>query len=73
MRGEYVSFDKLTVTKKKRFLQTNFQAAKEDSDRLSQLVGAWNKFAGVIVARKPARALEMLKYQTLISISGLPG
>ena len=34
VRGEYVSFDKLTITAKKkaRFLQTSFQAAKEDSD-----------------------------------------
>ena len=33
----------------------------------SRLEVDWNRFAGVIVATKPATALEMLKYQTLIT------
>ena len=34
---------------------------------LASWLEAWNQFAGVIVATKPARALEMLRYQTLIT------
>ena len=34
---------------------------------LANWLEAWNRFAGVIVATKPARALEMIKYQTLIT------
>ena len=34
---------------------------------LASWLEAWNRFAGVIVATKPARALEMIKYQTLIT------
>ena len=69
VRGEYVSFDKLTRTAKKR-QDLSKQASKQPRKIVTGLASwleAWNRFVGVIVATKPARGLEMIKYQTLIT------
>ena len=68
VKGEYVSFDKLTITKRRQdFSKQSFKQPRKTVTGLASWLEAWNRFAGVIVATKPARALEMLKYQTLIT------
>ena len=70
-RGEYVSFDKLLIPKGHRYPPDSHQHKhKQPGNRVTGLatwLEAWNRFAGVVLVTHPKRALEMLKYQTLIS------
>ena len=65
-RGEYISFDKLTIPDKRHDKHTSKRSGKVVSD-LASWLEAWNRYVGVIIALHPSRALDMLKYQTLIT------
>ena len=71
VRGEYVSFDKLTIPKKHRNDPSGKGGPKHTQRRpvsgLTTWIEAWNRFMGVVVAHKPSKALELIKYQTLIT------
>ena len=70
-RGEYVSFDKLLIPKGHRYPpDSDKHKHKQPGNRVTGLatwLEAWNRFAGVVLVTHPKRALEMLKYQTLVS------
>ena len=71
VRGEYVSFDKLTIPKKHRNDTSGKGGPKHTRRRpvtgLTTWIEAWNRFMGVVVANKPSKSLELIKYQTLIT------
>ena len=64
--GEYISFDKLTIPEKRHEKYPSKRSGKVVSD-LASWLEAWNRYMGVVIALHPSRALEMLKYQTLIT------
>lgn len=71
-RGEYVSFDKLTIPSKKQRSDMHAKHSPKHAPRrpvtgLTTWIEAWNRFMGVRVATKPSKALELIKYQTLIT------
>lgn len=67
VRGEYVSFDKLTISKRPRDgNKSSSKQTRRTVTGLSTWLEAWNRFAGVVIATKPRRALQLIKYQTLI-------
>ena len=65
-RGEYVSFDKLTIPDKRHDKHPSKRSGKVVSD-LASWLEAWNRYVGGTIALHPSRALDMLKYQTLIT------
>lgn len=70
-KGEYVSFNKLLVPKGDKYPSDSLQhKSKQPGKTVSGLgswLEAWNRFAGVVLVTQPKRALEILKYQTLIT------
>ena len=74
-RGEYVSFDKLTIPKKHKNEPSSKQGPRHTKRKpvtgLSTWIEAWNRFMGVIVATKPKKSTRNGKISDIDNY-GLP-
>ena len=72
-KGEYVPFHKLLLPPGHPYpLETNKSRRKQPKrvvNSLSLWLEAWNRFAGVLIAHKPEKALELAQYQTLLCMA----